>query len=48
MFIDSGGTWKEKNKQAGAELCKAQDNLGLATPALPSKKHVVIFCLKIL
>ena len=26
------------NKQAGAELCQAQDKLGLANPALPSKK----------
>ena len=29
----------EKNKeQAGAELCQAQDKLGLAKPSLPSKK----------
>jgi hypothetical protein len=31
---------KEENKikQAGAELCQAQEKLGLAKPALPSKK----------
>jgi hypothetical protein len=29
---------KEKQRQAGAELCQAQDKLGLAKPSLPSKK----------
>jgi hypothetical protein len=29
---------KNKKKQAGAELCQAQDMLGLASTALPIKK----------
>jgi hypothetical protein len=29
---------KEKKIKAGAELCQAQDKLGLAKPALPIKK----------
>jgi hypothetical protein len=28
----------KETRQAGAELCQAQDKLGLAWPALPSKK----------
>jgi hypothetical protein len=35
-----GGATKQqqKTKQAGAELCQAQDKLGLAKPALPINK----------
>jgi hypothetical protein len=29
---------EKKKKQTGAELCQAQENLGLAKPDLPSKK----------
>ena len=29
---------EKERKQAGAELCQAQEKLGLANPTLPSKK----------
>ena len=37
-LIGFGGTKENTEKQAGAELCQAQEKLGLAMPALPSKK----------
>ena len=36
----------KKRKEAGAELCQAQEKLGLAMPALPSKKLWSPFHLK--
>jgi hypothetical protein len=35
-------------KQAGAELCQAQDKLGLAKPSLPSKKKSLAISFKTL
>ena len=39
---------KNKTIQAGAELCQAQEKLGLAKPALPSKTLRLSFILKVI
>jgi hypothetical protein len=36
----------KKKKQAGAELCQAQDKLGLASPSLPINEIEVVLQLK--
>ena len=39
--------WKKTSKQAGIELCQAQEKLGLAKPADPKKNETVFHFPKI-